>query len=295
MKHETYRYINPLTDFGFKKLFGEEANKEFLLSFLNALLEEEQGKIVELQYQNTEQLGIAANERSSIFDLYCTNEASEHFIVELQRASQKYFIDRTIFYSSFLIQKQGKRDKNWNYELKAVYTIAIINFKMDKSLQNKDKYLYRVKLTDIETHEILYPKLAFIYLELPKFKKKAVELQTPIDKWLYVFRNLETLQEIPEKLKENIFMKFIEQSLIEHLPKIDRKNYQASLKRYRDSYSVLETAVSKGFEKGKVEGIAERNIAVVIAAHNKGFSISIISELTGLTEDEITKILEENL
>ena len=90
-------------------------------------------------------------------------------------------------------------------------------------------------------------------------------------------------------------MKFIEQSLIEHLPKIDRKNYQASLKRYRDSYSVLETAVSKGFEKGKVEGIAERNTAVVIAAHNKGFSISIISELTGLSENEIKKILEENL
>jgi predicted transposase/invertase (TIGR01784 family) len=159
--------------------------------------------------------------------------------------------------------------------------------------------LYRVKLTDIETHEIFYPKLVFIYLELPKFKKKAVELQTPIDKWLYVFRNLETLQEIPEKLKENIFMKFIEQSLIEHLPKIDRKNYQASLKRYRDSYSVLETAVSKGFEKGKVEGIeigiAERNTAFVIAAHNKGFSISTISELTGLTEAEIKKILEENL
>ena len=163
--------------------------------------------------------------------------------------------------------------------------------------------MYRVKLTDIETHEIFYPKLVFIYLELPKFKKKAVELQTPIDKWLYVFRNLETLQEIPEKLKENIFMKFIEQSLIEHLPKIDRKNYQASLKRYRDSYSVLETAVSKGFEKGKVEGINEgiekgitkRNTAVVLAAHKKGFSISLISELTGLTEDEINKILEENL
>ncbi len=288
MMNTSYTYINPLTDFGFKKLFGEEVNKKILINFLNSLLESEQGRIVDIHYQNTVQLGISADDRGAVFDLYCTNELGDHFIVELQRANQKYFIDRTVFYSSFLIQKQGKRRQNWNYELKAVYSIAIMNFAMDKSLFKKDKYLYRVKLTNIETHEIFYPKLTFIYLEIPKFTKRAIDLHTPIDKWMYLFKNLETLKEIPENLKEIIFMKLMDKALIEQLPKIDRKNYQASIKRYRDSYSVLETAVNKGIS----EGIDQRNNELVQSAYKKGYSISEIADFTSLSEEEIRGILE---
>ena len=299
MKNQPSIYLNPLTDFGFKKIFGEEVNKEYLIDFLNALLEDEQGRIVELTYQNTEQLGISADERNVIYDLYCTNESGVQFIVELQRASQTYFIDRTVYYSSYLIQKQGKRKKNWNYELKAVYTIAILNFTMDKSLENKDKYSYKVKLIDVETQQIFYPKLTFIYLELPKFRKKAAQLHTPMDKWLYVFRNLETMESLPKNLNESIFMKLLETAKLENLPEIDRKNYQASLKRYRDTYSVLETAVNEGYVKGnkdgyvkgKDDGKLEEKYTLAKIAHEKGFSLSTISDLTGLTEEDIKSIL----
>ena len=308
MKKQNSTYINPLTDFGFKKLFGEEVNKEFLIDFLNSLLMEEQGLIIDLKYQSTEQIGISQGDRSAIYDLYCTNEKGDHFIVELQRANQTFFLDRTIYYSSFLIQKQGKRKTNWNYKLKSIYTIAILDFKMSQTVEKADKYYYKVKLTDIETNEIIYPKLTFIYVELPKFTKEATQLLTHFDKWLYLFQNLSTLNEIPINLKENIFMKLLEKAKLENLPEIERKNYQASLKRYRDTNSVIETAKleglteghAKGYDEGLDQGLdqgisigidKEKN-QVIKNAHEEGLSIALIAKLTGLTEDEIITILK---
>ena len=79
------KYINPFTDFGFKRLFGEEPNKDLLLDFLNEVLKEHQGKIVDLTYLKTEQLGKTEIDRKAIFDLYCENEKGEKFIVEMQK------------------------------------------------------------------------------------------------------------------------------------------------------------------------------------------------------------------
>ncbi len=80
------RFINPFTDFGFKKIFGEENNKEFLIDFLNELLGVD---IVNLTYLKTEKLGLAEVDRKAIYTLYCENRIGEKFIVELQRAKQK--------------------------------------------------------------------------------------------------------------------------------------------------------------------------------------------------------------
>ena len=99
------KYIDPFTDFGFKKLFGEECNKDLLLDFLNELLYEEQGRIVNISYLKLERLGIAANSRKAIFDLYCENEKGEKFIVELQKEEQEFFKDRALFYSTFPIYR----------------------------------------------------------------------------------------------------------------------------------------------------------------------------------------------
>lgn len=98
------KYINLFTDYGFKRLFGEEPNKDLLKSFLNELLKEEQGEIVDLTYLKNEHLGTNELNRRAIFDLYCTNEHGEKFIVELQKTKQKFFKDRTVYYSTFPIQ-----------------------------------------------------------------------------------------------------------------------------------------------------------------------------------------------
>jgi len=123
------KYINPFTDFGFKKIFGEEASKPLLLDFLNALLPP-QNKIIGLTFKNTEQLGQTETDRKAIYDIYCENENGEKFIVELQKAKQNYFRKRTIYYSTFPIREQAEKG-DWNYNLKAVYCVGILDFTFD--------------------------------------------------------------------------------------------------------------------------------------------------------------------
>ncbi|HSI90949.1 MAG TPA: Rpn family recombination-promoting nuclease/putative transposase, partial [Adhaeribacter sp.] len=227
------KYINPFTDFGFKKLFGEEPNKELLLDFLNVLLKEEQGEIIDLTYLKSEHLGTGELDRKAIFDLYCENEKGEKFIVELQKTKQNFFKDRTVYYSTFPIREQAKR-ADWNYELKAVYTIAILDFVFDEDKHDPAKLRYDIKLTDTETKAVFYDKLTFIYLEMPKFNKTVEELESRFDKWLYVLRNLNRLDKVPEKLRERVFEKLFETAEIARFTPDQIRSYEDSLKYYRD-------------------------------------------------------------
>lgn len=133
--------------------------------------------------------------------MYCTNEKGEKFIVELQKTKQKFFKDRTVYYSTFPIQEQAKKGSEWNFELEKVYTIAILDFVFDEDKGEPEKFRYDVKLTELETKEVFYDKLMFIYLQMPKFNKKVEELETRFDKWLFVLKNLHKLDRIPEKIK----------------------------------------------------------------------------------------------
>src|SRR5690606_14099166 len=161
MKHFPEKYINPFTDFGFKKIFGTTFNKELLIDFLNQVLGERES-IKDLTYLNSEVLGKSERDRTAIFDLYCENEKGEKFIVELQNVKQEYFVDRSIFYSTFPIQSQAPKGKGWDYCLKAVFTIGLLNFSFPDTTR-QERYLREVMLIDRHTHEIFYSKLTFIY------------------------------------------------------------------------------------------------------------------------------------
>lgn len=281
MTEFTEKYINPFTDYGFKRLFGEEPNKELLLDFLNELLHEEQGKIVSLTYLKNEHLGTTEIDRKVIFNLYCENEKGEKFIVELQKTKQKFFKDRTLYSSTFPIREQAKH-ANWIYELKAVYTIAILDFVFDEDKDNPEKYRYDIKLTDIETKKVFYDKLTVIYLEMPKYNKTLEQLETRFDKWLYVIRNLNSLDRIPDKLRERIFEKLFETAEIAKFSPEQARSYEDSLKYYRDLKASLDTRFEEGIEKG-IEKAA-------INAIMKGLSIEDIIDLTGLTKEQIEKL-----
>jgi predicted transposase/invertase (TIGR01784 family) len=288
------KYINPFTDFGFKKLFGEELNKDLLLDFLNELLKEEQGKILNLTYLKTEQLGTTEIDRKAIFDLYCENEKGEKFIVELQKTKQNFFKDRSVYYSTFPIREQAKR-ADWNFELKAVYTIGILDFVFDADKDEPNKFRYDVKLIDKDTQKVFYDKLTFIYLEMPKFNKTEDELETRFDKWLFVLRNLHKLDRIPDKLREMIFDKLFETAEIAKFTIDQVHSYEDSLKYYRDLNNSIDTARDEGrIEgeiKGRIEGEIKGLIKVAKSALSKGIPIKDISDLTGLSEEEIGNLL----
>jgi len=290
------RYINFFTDFGFKKLFGSEPNKDLLIDFLNELLKGREKPIKELTFKKTEHLGASEVDRKAIFDLYCVSESGEKFIVELQKAKQKFFKDRSLFYATFPIQEQAKRGE-WDFRLKAVYTIGILDFIFDEDLDD-EKYLYDVKLTEQETGEIFCDKLNFIYIEMPKFNKTESELETHIDKWLFAIKNLYKFDEIPGKLREKIFERFFEIAEIAQMNPDERTNYENSLKYYRDMNNVVATAKGEGWEEGKTEGLAEglaegrneRDSEIAINCIKQGLDNSSITIITGLSDVEINKL-----
>jgi len=278
------KYINPFTDFGFKKLFGTEFNKELLIDFLNQVLGDRE-RIQDLTYLNTENLGNTETDRKAIFDLYCENEKGEKFIIELQNVKQQYFKDRSIYYSTFPVQSQAPKGREWDYYLKAVYTIGILNFSFpDRSEQ--ERYLREVQLIDTATQEVFYDKLTFIYLEMPKFRKTEDELVSQFDKWMYVLKNLHRLQDKPVKLQEKVFEKLFSEAEIAKLNSEDMKAYEESLKAYRDNYSVIETAKNEGI----LEGASKREIEIARELKRNGVAVDLIEKTTGLTKEQIEKL-----
>jgi predicted transposase/invertase (TIGR01784 family) len=278
-------YINPYTDFGFKKLFGEEGSKDLLIDFLNQLLPPEY-KIVELEFRDKEISPEIPEYRKAIFDLYCENEKGEKFIVELQKTKQDFFKDRALYYSTFPIQEQAKKGSLWNFELKAVYTVAILDFIFDEDKKDTDKYKYFVKLSDIETNKVFYDKLTFVYLEMPKFKKPLEEIETHFEKWLYVLRHLNELDKMPVKLTERIFKKLFDVAEIAKFNREQFMQYEDSLKYYWDLKNSLDTKFREGEIKGKIEG----KIEIANNLLKMKVEMDVIVAATGLTKVEIEKI-----
>ena len=317
------RYINFYTDFAFKKFFGTEANKEFLISFLNALLElNGEKEIADLTYLNTEQLGFSNNERRAVYDVYCTTKEGERFIVEMQKAKQENFRDRALYDSSFAIQDQGQKGtKNntvyWDYKLSPVYVIGILDFVMDDSPEKVNHLITKVQLKD-DLNEVFNKNLNFIFIEMPKFRKEESELETFMDKWLYAIKNLGKLDDKPTALTEAIFKRFFEVAEIAAFSQTERYDYEENLKNCNDWFSVMNTAKKDGMEegeaigieKGRAEGRAEgeaiglqkgeaiglqkgETIGILKTAKKmkeEGLDVNVISRLTNLSVDKIEKL-----
>lgn len=278
------KYINPFTDYGFKKLFGTEMNKDLLIDFLNQVLPERH-HIQDLSYTSTEQLGATDVDRKAIFDLYCTSPSGERFIVEIQKAKQNYFKDRSVYYATFPIQEQAKKG-DWDYQLAAVYTVGILDFVFDED-KDDDEVRHEVKLKD-QHCRVFYDKLTFIYLEMPKFRKTEEELETNFDKWMYVLKHLPYLQNRPAALQERIFKKLFEAAEIARFDSEERARYEESLKYYRDLKNVVDTY----YEEGKAEGRAEEKTEVILKSHKAGLDLETISKITGVSTDEIERIIK---
>ena len=279
------KYINPHTDFGFKRLFGSEFNKELLISFLNAMFHGEQN-VQDVTYLNSEQLGDRIDARRAVFDVYCENDKGEKFIVEMQNVYQEFFKDRTIYYSTFPIREQAQRGGEWDFHLNPVYTIGLLNFNFADGLENAKRWHHEVKLMEVDTHEVFYDKLTYIYVEIPKFDKKETELVTMYDKWMFVLKNLSKLMQRPAALQERVFTRLFEQAEIAKFNQQEQKLYEDSMNAYRDIVNAIRTAEKTKFAEGHAEGIAE----VAKKMLDKGMSAEVVADMTGLSLNEVSSL-----
>jgi predicted transposase/invertase (TIGR01784 family) len=270
--------INPYTDFGFKKLFGEEANKDLLIDFLNQLLPPHH-QIADLAFKNVENLPDLPTERKAIFDIHCKAISDEYFVVEMQKAKINYFKDRSLFYLTFPIRDQAKRGE-WDFRLTPIYMIAILDFEYDEA-EERQKFLRHVQLKDQDC-EVFYEKLHFKFIQMPVFSKEEHELKTHFDKWIYFLKKLETFDGIPAILKEPIFEKAFKTAEVANMTPAQRDEYEQSRLSYLEVKEAVNTAEMDGRKKREFEIAKEMKAA--------GEPKEKIIKYTGLTIKEIDKL-----
>ena len=284
MKQSEERYISLLTDFGFKRIFGTDLNKDLLINFLNSLFNGEE-VIKDVKYLNSENVGDVFTERKAIFDVYCENEQGEKFIVEMQNAYQTFFKDLSLFYSTFPIREQAPKGSDWNFCLKKVYVVALLNFKMSDEAFDASDTIHTIALMDTKTNKVFNAKLMFKYVEVGRFDKTDEELTSLSDKWMFVLKNLSRLNNRPSSLREKIFSRLFDAAAIARFTPIELREYEDSLKAYRDIKNSLDTAEAKGRE----EGINIANLAIAKRMLSDGMDMELVLKYTGLTEKQIKK------
>ena len=288
MRNTEERYISLLTDFGFKRIFGTNPNKDLLIDFLNSLFDGEQ-VVRDVTFLNSEHVGDVRADRKAIFDVYCENEKGEKFIVEMQNASQKYFKDRSLYYATFPIREQAQKGEVWNYELKHVYVVALLNYDMTDSAFAQDTINHDIGLLDKQTHRVINDTLTFKYVEIAKFKKSIEELTTNYAKWIYVLQNLSRLDRQPKYLQTAVFSRLFNQAEIARFSKTELREYEDSLKAYRDMKNSLDNAEEKGRAEGRAEGKKDKAVEIAKKLLDMDMPIDAIMKATGLSQEEITK------
>ena len=288
------KYINPFTDVGFKRIFGQELSKPLLLDFLNSLFEGEK-HIVNLTFLDKEQPALFEEDRSLIYDIYCETDKGEHIIVEMQNKSQPFFKNRSIYYISESIARQGERGSSWKYEIDSVCLVAFLNF---TPMDFKKQFRTDVVLAEKGSLEQFSDKLRMIFLQLPLFVKEADECESQVERWIYLLKNMETLSRLPWAAQSAVFKKLESIADVGAMTRDERLKYDVALKKYRDTISVFEGARLEGHEQGLLEGRAEgraegqRDEKVENARKMKahGLSLKLIAEITGLTIDEVSNL-----
>ena len=287
-------YINPLTDFGFKKLF---MNKDLLIAFLNDVIGT---NIKDIKYQPTEGLGEYKDERIIVFDILCTTETNEYFIVEMQLGRQVFFQDRALFYASHVIRKQAPRKKYWSYELKAVYIVSILDFitfteEIAKSEVIERVYLYREKAKQRYSN-----KLNFVFIELPKFNKAVTELVNNTETWLYLLKHTFELNNCPPEITGKVFKRFLEIAEVKHLTPTEMETYKKSLRQnyYLRDMANIERREGRtegrmeGRTEGRMEGLMEGRRQFAVRLLQRKTPVEDIVFLTDLTREQVQELIK---
>lgn len=272
------RYINALTDYGFKKIFGD---KEVMIAFLTDLLLPKT-PIEDVIFLDKELGGVSEYDRGVVYDLLCKTIDGNEFIVEMQNRSQIHFSDRIIFYLSRSFSDQEERgNSDWDFQLKPVYGIFFLNFHLRGF---KPLTLRTVQLKVDETGELFTDKLKVFTLELPDYRKMREEdCKSKIDYWLYNITNLETMTtNVPFQSEQPIFSKVGNIAELVHMTAEERQKYNISIDSYRTNLSVMKNE--------RLEGRMEALRTAALNLKRNGVPVDVIAKSLGLAEEEIEQL-----
>ena len=295
------RYINPFTDWGFKRLFGQEFSKDLLINFLNDLFEGE-FQIKDVTFKDKEQLGDTNDLRGCIFDIYCVTDDGKYFIVEMQNRWVPFFVNRSIYYASKTFVAQRKRFDEAGertpvlYQFVPVYVVCIMNF-MPRE-HEVTKFRTDVALREKSSDSMFSDKLRFIYLSLPFFDKSEEECETGFEKLISVLKYMEmdeVFKNLPLAEQKKMLDHLAKLADVRFLSSEEREKYDESIKAADDYYGVLMSyymnSIDEGVAKGEARGSHHKSLEIAKKMMAKGMDENTIMEITGLTQEEIRKLI----
>ena len=287
------RYVDILTEAGFKAVFGVEKNKDILIDLLNVVLPAHR-RVNDLAYSTTEVPGFTMSNKSVRLDLRCTGEDGTRFIVEMQCYRQMNFFRRCVEYAAKIYDSCSERGDGHGYDIPPVYFVGLLNtgvpkFDRSDSAIWKNRYMSEYTFREKESHEVADETIFLIFVELDRFDKKLGECVSMADKWYYSLKHMGTLDRLPEELRTKMFERLFEACEIAKFTPKEKLKYEHDMMTERDYTNILNTCRAEGEAKGKAEGLVEGKIEVARAMKAKGLDIALISELTGLPEEEIRK------
>ena len=307
------RYVDILTEAGFKAVFGVERNKDVLIDLLNVVLPAHR-RVRDLTYSTTEIPGITMTSKSVRLDLRCTGEDGTQFIVEMQCYRQANFFRRCVEYAAKVYDSGSERGDGHEYDIAPVYFVGLLNTGVPKFDRSDaavwgDRYVSEYTFREKESHEVVDETIFLTFVELDRFDKPLEECGSMADKWCYSLKHIGTMERLPEELRIKAFERLFEACEISRFTPEEKLKYEHDMMTERDYTNILNTCRSealaegeakglaegeaKGEAKGRAEGLAEGEakgkMEVARAMMDKGLEMALISELTGLAEEEIRK------
>ena len=269
-------YIDPMVDFGFKKIFKDSGKKQLIIRPLNAIFGLD---IEDIDIRESEQPGLTDQERKVTYDMHCDTRDGKSFIIEVQLADQPYFMERAIFYSSRTISHKAQRGP-WNYDFRPVFFLGFLNFDirhLDPEKADPEQFIHKFSLLEEQTNELMSRALRFAFMEVARFDKSIEACNTFEDRFLYLMKNLPTFAEKPELWADMdpYFDDLMEEAAFANMTWEEQERYIASMKQKWDYQNTLDFAEMKGVEKVAREMLKDN------------VPIETIVKYSGLTEEQV--------
>ena len=287
--------ISPRVDIAFKKIFGVEENKDLLISLINSIVGEEDqvSDVILLNPYNAKNF---SRDKLSILDIKAQGLDGKRFNIEIQISDEADYDKRALYYWARLYTEQLEVAEDYSTLSKAI-GIHILNF---ISIPEVDKYHNVFHITEKETGESYFKDLELHTIELKKFSKDSNEklpdivakVKTSLDMWLAFLTRNDLLQpdDLPKSLENNDLKKALTVLDVMNFSSTERDAYEDHLKWLRIEANTLKKAEAKGVEKGREEGREERNIEVAIKMLKQNLDDSLISSVTGLSNEQLLKL-----
>lgn len=267
-----HRYVDILTNGGFKALFGDVNNKEAVMTIMNVLLPEHR-RVDDIVYMPTEQQGQISDNKEYHYDFICRDENGVMFIVEMQRYDEEYWFKRCVSYAARVYDRQNRR--GGNYDVPPVYLIGLMGTDISHSDSSlwKDRFISEYTFREKGTGEVLDETIFITFAELARFNKRCTECMSDIDKMMYILKNMGRLKNRPEWLQREVYTKLFDACEIARFNEEKRIQYEKDMYDERRLKGEFAAAEKKGWEKGLEEAIRK-----MISA--------------GMTVDQVASIME---